>query len=383
MKHQGQEPAVVKKFHGILGKAFSEGRPIEVIDGDNDCIDDISLRHVMEWVFEKRKDNNNLFVVSIMGAQSTGKSTLLNYLLGSNFRVSAGRCTKGLNATLFVTDVEGAREMLLLDSEGLFSTERTDPMFDRRLATFCVAVSNFLMINIKGELSTDVQDVLETVIYTLGRVPALYAHVKRPRIHFVLRDQTDAQHHQMKDSYTKVRSSLEDSAKAAGTELKDIIEIPEFEKYDEAFDIFSCAICPKQIGANSDYSPIELSLRFREGCCRLRKRILDYAKKLKAQRRCINLCKWADEAEIIWRAVKESDDFVSLKNLKHIKEHGKLIAGLEKVMEIHENRVFDDEQRDKNKPQQEDNPFLLNCEIPDNLRLMEKITKSQTVKTKL
>ena len=91
-----------------------------------------------------------------MGAQSTGKSTLLNYLLGSNFRVSAGRCTKGLNATLFVTSIEHAKEMLLLDSEGLFSTERTDPRFDRRLAAFCVANSNFLMINIKGELSTDV-----------------------------------------------------------------------------------------------------------------------------------------------------------------------------------------------------------------------------------
>ena len=172
-------------------------------------IDNISLRQVMDWVFEKRKCNNDLFVVSIMGAQSTGKSTLLNYLLGSNFRVSAGRCTKGLNATLFVTDVPGAREMLLLDSEGLFSTERTDPMFDRRLATFCVAVSNFLMINIKGELSTDVQDVLETVVYTIGRVPTLFTHVKKPRIHFVLRDQTDAQTEQMKDSFNKVRRSLE------------------------------------------------------------------------------------------------------------------------------------------------------------------------------
>ena len=99
--------------------------------------------------------------------------------------------------------------MLLLDSEGLFSTERTDPMFDRRLATFCVAVSNFLMINIKGELSTDVQDVLETVVYTIGRVPTLFTHVKKPRIHFVLRDQTDAQTEQMKDSFVKVRKSLE------------------------------------------------------------------------------------------------------------------------------------------------------------------------------
>ena len=149
--------------------------------------------------------NSELFVVSIMGAQSTGKSTLLNYLLGSNFRVSAGRCTKGLNATLFVTDVPGAKEMLLLDSEGLFSTERTDPKFDRRLASFCVANSNFLMINIKGELSTDVQDVLENVIFTIGRVPTLNTYLKKARFHFVLRDQTDAIPAQMKDSYKKLR----------------------------------------------------------------------------------------------------------------------------------------------------------------------------------
>jgi len=134
---------------------------------------------------------------------------LLNYLLGSNFRVSAGRCTKGLNATLFVTDVPGAKEMLLLDSEGLFSTERTDPMFDRRLATFCVANSNFLMINIKGELSTDVQDVLENVVYTIGRLPTLNTYLKRARFHFVLRDQTDAIPAQMKDSYRKLRKQLE------------------------------------------------------------------------------------------------------------------------------------------------------------------------------
>mmetsp|Transcript_20305 Transcript_20305/g.27461 ORF Transcript_20305/g.27461 Transcript_20305/m.27461 type:complete len:205 (+) Transcript_20305:1450-2064(+) len=202
------------------------GRPIEIIDGDCDKIDELSLDDIMEWVQSKRNMDSELFVVSIIGAQSTGKSTLLNYLLGSNFRVSAGRCTKGLNATLFVTDVQGGAEMLLLDSEGLFSTERTDPKFDRRLATFCLAVSNFLMINIKGELSMDVQDVLETVIYTLSRVPSLNMNVKKPRIHFVLRDQANAQKKQMKESYTKVKTSLEKAARVAGTTLSEIVELP-------------------------------------------------------------------------------------------------------------------------------------------------------------
>ena len=70
--------------------------------------------------------------------------------------MSAGRCTKGLNAMLLKTDFENTKEILILDSEGIFSIERDDPMFDRRLATFCMAVSNLILINIKGELNIEI-----------------------------------------------------------------------------------------------------------------------------------------------------------------------------------------------------------------------------------
>ena len=60
---------------------------------------------------------------------------------------------------------------------------------------------------------------------------------------------------------------------------------------------------------------------------------------LPATRRCINLRKWALEAESVWRAVKESNDFASLKNLKHIREHRRLVTTLYKVCQIHSNKV--------------------------------------------
>jgi len=44
--------------------------------------------------------------------------------MGAKFHVSAGRCTKGLNGMLLRTNVEKAEEILILDSEGLFSIER-------------------------------------------------------------------------------------------------------------------------------------------------------------------------------------------------------------------------------------------------------------------
>ena len=46
-----------ERFHGYLGETFLAGNPIEVIDGDNDTIDDVSLPQVMNWVQDKRKKN--------------------------------------------------------------------------------------------------------------------------------------------------------------------------------------------------------------------------------------------------------------------------------------------------------------------------------------
>ena len=39
--------------------------------------------------------NKKVYIVSILGIQSSGKSTLLNTMFGLQFPVSAGRCTKG------------------------------------------------------------------------------------------------------------------------------------------------------------------------------------------------------------------------------------------------------------------------------------------------
>ena len=126
---------------------------MEVIDGDIDKIEQNSFEAVLEWVHKQKHNNSKLLVVTILGPQSSGKSTLLNYLVGAKFHVSAGRCTKGLNAMLLRSDFEETKEMLILDSEGIFSIERNDSMYDRRLAIFCLAVSNVLLINIKGELT--------------------------------------------------------------------------------------------------------------------------------------------------------------------------------------------------------------------------------------
>lgn len=90
----------------------------------------------------------------------------MNFLFGSKFSVSDGRCTKGLNAMLLRSDIKGTNEILVLDSEGLFSidVERDDPNYDEHIIIFCMAISNILLVNAKGELSTEVQNILEKAV---------------------------------------------------------------------------------------------------------------------------------------------------------------------------------------------------------------------------
>lgn len=57
------------------------------------------------------------------GKQSTGKSFLLNHIFGTAFDSSGGRCTDGIWMSVRVTST---CVFVLMDFEGLGSTERTD-----------------------------------------------------------------------------------------------------------------------------------------------------------------------------------------------------------------------------------------------------------------
>lgn len=56
-------------------------------------------KRLMTQLFEQREDR--AIVISILGPQSSGKSTLLNFLFGCDFATSEGRCTRGVYGTFF------------------------------------------------------------------------------------------------------------------------------------------------------------------------------------------------------------------------------------------------------------------------------------------
>ena len=99
----------------------------------------------------------NYHLISVFGSQSTGKSTLLNQLFGTDFGVMSEsdrrQTTKGIWMSKNKRTHEGATKMadniLVMDVEGTDGRERgEDQDFERKSALFALATSEVLIVNI-------------------------------------------------------------------------------------------------------------------------------------------------------------------------------------------------------------------------------------------
>ena len=57
--------------------------------------------------------------------------------------------------------------VIVLDTEGLLSVSARDKAFDHQIATFVLKVSNLVIINNKGELTSNLAQMLEVCLYVL------------------------------------------------------------------------------------------------------------------------------------------------------------------------------------------------------------------------
>jgi len=93
-------------------------------------------------------------LISVFGSQSTGKSTLLNHLFGTEFSVMSEserrQTTKGIWMSKNKKDSgRMANNILVMDVEGTDGRERgEDQDFERKSALFALATSEVLIVNI-------------------------------------------------------------------------------------------------------------------------------------------------------------------------------------------------------------------------------------------
>ena len=174
---------------GAAAELLIEGYPLELMDGDAAHVPIKWVSAVLEKVREIL-DNPRLLVLSILGLQSTGKSTLINAVFGLRFNVSAGRCTRG--AFMQLVPVHNSLKAgcncdyyLIVDTEGLRAPELDTlqtQKHDNELATFVIGLGNITVINIYGETPGDLDDILQTAVHAFLRMKVVNLN---PSCHFV------------------------------------------------------------------------------------------------------------------------------------------------------------------------------------------------------
>ena len=162
----------IGKLPKIMAGLLLAGNSVEIMDGNTAYVP-------LNWiqaVFSEVKlilGEKKVFVLSVLGIQSSGKSTLLNAMFGVQFAVKTGRCTQGVFAQLVhLPENLGYDYIMVVDTEGLRAPElRLEKhKHDNELATLAIGIADLTLINIKGENHAEIQDVLQIVVHAFVRM---------------------------------------------------------------------------------------------------------------------------------------------------------------------------------------------------------------------
>ncbi|XP_042192908.1 interferon-induced very large GTPase 1-like [Callorhinchus milii] len=176
---------------GVAADLMLGGFPLELIDGDVSNIPMQWVTAVLKGVTRRVGNDCRIFVLTVLGVQSTGKSTLLNTMFGLQFAVSSGRCTRGAYMQLIkltggLETELGSDFILVIDTEGLKAPELASLgdsyEHDNELATLVIGLSDVTLVNMSMENSTEMKDILQIVVHSFIRMRATG---KKPICQFV------------------------------------------------------------------------------------------------------------------------------------------------------------------------------------------------------
>ncbi|CAH9066861.1 unnamed protein product [Cuscuta epithymum] len=164
----------------------------QLIDGDGN----FNVAGIENFMKEVRLADCGLsyVVVSIMGPQSSGKSTLLNHLFHTNFQemdaiMGRSQTTKGIWMARCV-GVEPCT--LVMDLEGTDGRERgeDDTTFEKQSSLFALAVSDIVLINMWCHDIGREQAANKPLLKTVFQVMMRLFSPRKTTLMFVIRDKT-------------------------------------------------------------------------------------------------------------------------------------------------------------------------------------------------
>ncbi|KAL2353318.1 GTP-binding protein Sey1 [Cryomyces antarcticus] len=277
VKHHPSAPSVMTMNGHFAGVGETPTREqyehgIQVIDEDKQFNPNLPRYLQLENIIP---EGFNYHLISVFGSQSTGKSTLLNHLFGTEFGVMSEQdrrqTTKGIwmSKNKRETADGGTKRMadniLVMDVEGTDGRERgEDQDFERKSALFALATSEVLIVNIwehqVGLYQGANMGLLKTVfevnlqLFLKDRSTTL-----RSLLFFVIRD------HLGTTPLKNLRSTLLQDLSRIWSTLSKPPGLEE-SKLEDYFDVAFVALPHKILQPERFISEVEkLGTRFREG----------------------------------------------------------------------------------------------------------------------
>ncbi|KAI5602820.1 hypothetical protein BDE02_01G179600 [Populus trichocarpa] len=266
-----------------------------LIDGDG-TFNDTGLEHFIKEV-KLGECGLSYAVVSIMGPQSSGKSTLLNNLFGTNFREmdafkGRSQTTKGI----WMARCAGIEPCtLVMDLEGTDGRERgeDDTAFEKQSALFALAVSDIVLINMWCHDIGREQAANKPLLKTVFQVMMRLFSPRKTTLMFVIRDKTRTP---LENLEPVLREDIE--------KIWDSVPKPEALKETPLSEFFNV-----EVVALSSYE--EKEEQFKEQVATLRQRFFHSIAPggLAGDRRgVVPASGFSFSAQEIWKVIKENKD---------------------------------------------------------------------------
>ncbi|EQC25005.1 hypothetical protein SDRG_17106 [Saprolegnia diclina VS20] len=168
-------PNALPDLAALAAQHLMDGFALELMDGDAGNVNTMWIRAVLQRLETALPPRSRVFVLSVLGVQSSGKSTLLNGMFGVRLKTSVARCTRGVNLQLLAC-ADDYRDLfdyiLLLDTEGIQSPEYVGvdgtPWRDNRMASMAILPADATIVLTKGEATKTMNDMLPVVLSVLA-----------------------------------------------------------------------------------------------------------------------------------------------------------------------------------------------------------------------
>ncbi|KAL4486817.1 hypothetical protein ABPG72_006649 [Tetrahymena utriculariae] len=289
------------------------GFPFEIIDGETFYY---PFDFLQKCFSQPNFKNKKFCIISIIGPQNSGKSTLLNYFLGCDFYVSEGRCTRGIYGTLVKSKVPEFDYILVIDSEGLLSLEKDDPDYDRKLTLFCLSISQFLIINVKDQLTPEMTRILEICVEVSSDLKA--NQIPKRVIEIVFNQKSDPNSENNRVALNKALDTIKKNAK-----ISDHIEI-SVENASELPIAFSQQYL-KLKEQSQNWSYLKTQITFVEGIQILGDKIIQSLIRISQEneqkiiRVAQSIPDLLDLMKNIYETIKENSDLTAFRDVLHKK----------------------------------------------------------------